>query len=53
MSTLTDRDVPRRLGVVYSDGSPEMEAVVAALLNIPVGGDTKRIKCCKPRYKRK
>jgi hypothetical protein len=33
MRVLTQRNVPHRLVVVSSDGSPDMEAVIAALLN--------------------
>ncbi len=36
MVTLTERNVPHRLVVVSSDGSKNMEAIVAALLNIRV-----------------
>jgi uncharacterized CHY-type Zn-finger protein len=36
MCTVTERNVPHRLVVISSDGSPDMEAIAAALLNIRV-----------------
>ncbi len=41
MSTLAEQNVLHRLVMVSSDGSENMEAVVAALLNIRVDGDAK------------
>jgi hypothetical protein len=56
MCTLTERDVPHRLVVASSEGSENMEAVVAALLNIPVDSDGKesnainRVVCGKEYF---
>ncbi len=42
MFTLVKRDIPCRLVVVSSDGTKNMEALVAALLNMRVNSDGKK-----------
>ena len=49
MNTLVERKVPHRLVVVSSDGSTQMEAVVAALLNICVDSDKNELNAINRR----